>query len=209
MTLWETLLAFGTLLIIVDPIALAPVFAALTAGMAPDAMRRVALRATLLGFVLIALAGLLGHLVIPMVQAHEGVLHLALAAALLIVGVAMVTGRSGMGASASAGPRRDPTLVPLTVPLIAGPGAFGAMAMLAGRHAGQWEALTTLYACLALVAGLTYAAFRGAGLIDRRLGARGAAAISRLLGVVLIVMAAVFLRDGLRAFGLIGGGSGA
>ena len=183
MTPLEAALAFGALLLVVDPVALAPVFAAL-----------------------IALAGALGHLVIPEVAAHAGAIHLALAAALAVVGAAMIAGRAGLAPGAARSRvRRNPALSPLAVPLIAGPGALGAMAMFAGRYAGEWAALGVLYGCLAAVAALTYAAFRASGAIARRMGPRGAAAVSRVLGIVLVVMAGRFLWEGLRDFGLLAG----
>lgn len=197
-------LTFVSLLVIVDPVALAPVFGALTRDMDAARARRTARVAVAAGFALLAAAGLLGHRALAALGAESALVHLVVAAVLLVVGAAMLVGGGDLGRLAGrAG--RDPALVPLAVPLIAGPGALGAMVMFAGRNAGQPAAIAMLYAMLAVVAAFTYGAFRAAEPITRRLGPRGVRTITRILGAVLVAAAARFLWEGLRDYGVIGG----
>lgn len=203
MSLSEALLAFLSLAVIVNPVALAPAFAALTAGRPPAETRRTALRAVLLGFALIAAGGHLGHAALRALGAEAALIHLVVGGALVAMGTAMLFGAGELPA-ATAKPRRDPTIVPLATPLIAGPGAIGAMVMLSARHAGQPRALAELDLLLALVGLLTWAAFRAAEPLARRLGPRGLRLIVRGLGLVLIAVAARFLYDALDAYGVLG-----
>jgi multiple antibiotic resistance protein len=200
-------LAFVSLLVIVDPVALAPVFAALTAGMAPERARRAALLATLAGFGLIAAAGLAGHLLLRAAGTEPGLVHVVVAGALMAIGAAMLLGRGGLQGFETGARRRDPTFVPLAVPLIAGPGALGTMVVLTGKHAGHPGALAALYGVLAVVGALTYAALRLAGPIAARLGERGVRLITRIMGLVLMAAAARFAFEGLRDWGVIGRGA--
>lgn len=204
MTPGAAAVTFLALLVIVDPVALAPAFGALTRGMDAPAVRRTAAVAALAGFALLGVAGVAGHAVLRAIGAEMALVHLLVAAALLVMGAAMLLGRGGLGAGGGAR-RRDPALVPLAVPLIAGPGALGAMVMFAGRNAGHWGALAALYGVLAAVGALTYAAFRAAGPITARLGERGVRLITRGLGLVLVGVAARFLVDALRDYGVLGG----
>lgn len=204
MTPAHAALTFVSLLVIVDPVALAPVFAALTRGMTPERVRRTAAVAVLAGFGLLAAAGLGGRVVMRAVGAEAAPAHLAAGVLLAGVGALMLSGRAGR---AEAAPVRDPALVPLAAPLIAGPGALAAMVAFAGHDAGRPEALATLYALLLAVGAITYAAFLAAGPITRRLGERGVRAITRGLGAVLLVVTARFFYEGLRGYGLIGGGA--
>ncbi|MBA3323965.1 MAG: MarC family protein [Rhodobacteraceae bacterium] len=206
MTPGQAALTFVTLLVIVDPVALAPVFGGLTRDMPESKVRRTAAVAVLGGFALLAVAGVAGHAVLRALGAEMALAHLLVAAALLLMGAAMLLGVGGFGLPGGRG-RRDPALVPLAAPLIAGPGALGAMVMFAGRNAGQWSALGTLYALLAAVAALTYLAFRAAEPITARLGGRGVRLITRALGLVLVAASVRFLIDALRDYGLIGGGA--
>jgi multiple antibiotic resistance protein len=193
---------FASLLVIVNPVALAPVFGALTRGMDCGRSRRTAAVAVAAGFALLAAAGLAGHALLTALGAEKALVHLVVATALMVVGVAMLAGRA---APVAAGPTaRDPALVPLAVPLIAGPGAIGAMVMFSGKADGQPGAIATLYAALAVVAGLTFAAFLAAAPITRRLGVRGVALITRGLGALLVVVAARFFVIAAHDFGLIG-----
>ncbi len=203
MTPGQAALTFLALLVIVDPVALAPVFGALTRGMAPAAARRTALVAVLAGFALLGIAGIAGHAALQALGAETALAHLIVAAALIVLGAAMLAGRGGMGGLIGTA-RRDPALVPLATPLIAGPGALGAMVMFAGKYAGETGPLAMLYGLLATVGAATYAAFRASGPITRRLGERGVRLITRALGLVLIGVAARFLIEALRDYGLIG-----
>ncbi|MBP7241964.1 MarC family protein [Amaricoccus sp.] len=203
MSFRDALLAFLSLAAIVNPIALAPAFAALTAGRPPAETRRIATRAVLLGFALIAAGGQFGHAALKGLGADAPLVHLVVGGALVAMGTAMLFG-PGEAVGAAPRPRRDPSVVPLAVPLVAGPGAIGAMVMLVSRHAGQTAAVVQLYGILAVVGALTWASFRGADAIARRLGPRGMRLVVRGLGLVLIVVAARFLYEGLAAYGLLG-----
>jgi multiple antibiotic resistance protein len=198
----QAALAFGTLLVIVDPVAIAPVFGALTRDMDEARARRTARFSVMAGFALLGAAGLAGHAILKAVGANLPLAHLAVGAALLIVGAAMVAGR-GAAAPGGGGTRRDPTFFPLAVPVIAGPGGMGAMVMLTGKNAGDPAALGLVYALLGLVAAITYASFRASGAITRRLGNRGVALVTRIFGALLIVAAARFLFEALRDYGTI------
>lgn len=204
MSLSEALLAFLSFAVIVNPVALAPAFAALTAGRPPAETRRIALRAVLLGFALIAAGGHLGHAALRALGAEAALIHLVVGGALVAMGTAMLFGAGALDATAAPRPRRDPTIVPLATPLIAGPGAIGAMVMLSARHAGEPRALVELDLLLALVGLLTWAAFRAAEPLARRLGPRVLRLIVRALGLVLILVAARFLYDALDAYGVLG-----
>lgn len=204
MTPAQAALAFASLLVIVNPLAIAPVFAALTQRMEEDRARRTARVCVLAGFALIGAAGLAGHALLRIFGANLPLAHLALGAALMAVGATMLAGRGAPVPSAAAA-GRDPTFFPLAVPVIAGPGAMGVMVMLTGRNAGDPAALGAVYALLGLVGAITYAAFRGSGALARRLGDRGVAVITRIFGAALIGTAARFLFEALREYG--GGGA--
>ncbi len=199
MTPSEAALAFVSLLVIVDPLALAPVFAALTAGMEPAATRRTALVGVAAGFGLLAAAGIAGHALIAALAPEARIVHLAGAVVLGAAGLAMLAGGGGIGGLAGGPRRRDPALVPLAVPLIAGPGGCGAMAVFAARHYGDPAALATLYALLALVGLLSWLALGAAPAIAARLGPRGVLLVGRILGLVLLLAAGRFLLDAIHA----------
>ncbi len=207
MTALQAALAFATLVVIVDPLALAPVFGVLTRDMPQARVRRTALVAVLAGFALLGVAGLAGHAALRAIGARIALVHLVVAAALMALGVLMLLGRAGLDSFGGAR-RRGPALFPLAFPLIAGPGAAGAMVMFAGKYAGHAGGLAALFAVLAAVGALTHAAFRAAGPLTDRLGPAALRVVTRILGVVLVGAAARFLFEALRDYGVIGAQGG-
>ena len=94
----------------------------------------------------------------------------------------------------------DPSVFPLGIPLIAGPGAIATMILLAGQQRG--------YAGIALVLGImvsvlviVFLLFMTAGWLEKALGKTGISVVTRLLGMLLSALAVQFVLDGLRAFG--------
>jgi multiple antibiotic resistance protein len=93
---------------------------------------------------------------------------------------------------------RDPSgVVPLAVPLLAGPGAIGTTIIAA--QAGGAAHIATLIACIALVCALLWAILRVAGPIGSRLGTTGLNIATRLLGLLLAAIAIEMMAQGLKA----------
>jgi multiple antibiotic resistance protein len=97
----------------------------------------------------------------------------------------------------------DPSVFPIAIPLIAGPGAIATMILLAGQS-GTWLNLAGVLAVMAAVLLLVLGFFLTAGLIERALGKTGITVVTRLLGMLLAALSVQFVLDGLRAFGLAG-----
>lgn len=126
------ILAFSSLFAVVNPVAAAPVFVALTKG-AEARRRSIALRASataLLAMLLFSLAGgaifSFFHITVPAFQIAGGILFLMMA---------IKTLESGDEREAEV-PPGDPSVVPLGIPLIAGAGALSTVTVLAGQAPG-------------------------------------------------------------------------
>jgi multiple antibiotic resistance protein len=94
----------------------------------------------------------------------------------------------------------DPSVFPLAIPLIAGPGAIATIILLSGQTEGalaQASVLATMGLVIVIVLGL----FLLADMIERALGRIGILVVTRLLGMLLAALATQFILDGLRAFG--------
>jgi multiple antibiotic resistance protein len=98
----------------------------------------------------------------------------------------------------------DPSVFPIAIPLIAGPGAIATMILLAGRSEGPLEMIAIL-AVMAAVLALALLLFLSAGPIERGLGRTGINVVTRLLGMLLAALSVQFVLDGLRDFGLATG----
>ncbi len=196
---------FILLLVVIDPVGLAPMFGALSQGMSAPERARVAGRAVLLaGAILVgfAVAGrrLLGALGVglPAFQIAGGVL-------LFLLAIDMVFARQSGLRSATpaeqreAARRSDISVFPLAFPLIAGPGALTTVLLVLTRSGVDAATYAVVFGVLAAVLAMTYAALRAADRLMRWLGETGANVISRLLGLVLAALAVQFVLNGLGA----------
>lgn len=200
--------AFATLFVIVDPIGLAPIFVALTAGRAAADRRRIAFSAVLIGGAILAGFGLAGEAALALIGVGLPAFRISGGLMLFLLAVEMLFERRTERRAKSAGepepddePHADPTVFPLATPLLAGPGAMASMILLtAGAETAVEEIV--VYLCLAAVLALCLLLFLSASLIERALGPTGVKLVTRLLGVLLGALAVQFVLDGLADYGL-------
>jgi len=201
--------ALVTLFVVVDPIGLAPVFLGLTAGLPRPARRRVAMRACVIAFAILAGAALGGDwllrtlsISLPAFRIAGGLLLFSIASE-MVFGV-RIARQSEAADKAVEEHVRNIAAFPLAIPLMAGPGAITATVLLAGRASGDLMRHALLIAVIAAILALCLIVFLTAGRIERWLGVTGKTVLSRLLGVLLAALAVQFVIDGVRA--VIAGG---
>jgi multiple antibiotic resistance protein len=196
--------ALVTLIVVVDPVGLAPTFLAVTQGVPREARGRIAVRACIIAGAILAGTALIGNWLlaalgigIPAFRIAGGLLLFAVAAE-MVLGVRI--GRQSNEAEEAIEEKvSDMAAFPLAIPLMAGPGAITAALLLAGRAHGEPLMLATLLGVVVVVMAACFGAFVLAGRIDKLLGAAGNLVLSRLLGVLLAALAVQFVIDGVRA----------
>jgi multiple antibiotic resistance protein len=196
--------AFVTLLLVVDPLGLVPVFLAVTEGLPAKARRQVAARASIIAAVVLAGAALGGDWLFRTVGISLPAFRIAGGLLLFSIASEMVLGvrieRQSKAAEQALEERvRNVAAFPLAIPSLAGPGAITATVLLAGRTDGNLAALAILLGVICAVVAICYAAFVAAGRIGRALGTTGNVVLSRLLGVLLAALAVQYVIDGIRA----------
>ena len=197
---------FVTLFVVIDPIAVAPLFVALTQGMTDGMRRRIALRAILVAFGLLAAFGIAGKALLAGIGIGLPAFRISGGLLLFLMAVDMLFERRTERRekrAAEEGP--DPSVFPLATPLIAGPGALATMILLAAQHAGNRTAQIEVHLVMMVVLAVTYVLFRAGGLIERLLGHTGIGVLTRLFGILLAALSVQFVLDGLRDLGLIAG----
>jgi multiple antibiotic resistance protein len=195
--------AIVTLIVVVDPIGLAPTFVAITAGIPDLARRQVALRAALIAGCLLAGAALVGDwllrqlaITLPAFRIAGGLLLFSIASE-MVFGV-RIERQSKTAEQAIEEHVRNIAAFPLAIPLLAGPGALTATILLSGQAAFRPVYLGILIAVIATVAALCLVVFLLAARIERALGTTGNVLLSRLQGVLLAALAVQYVIDGLR-----------
>jgi multiple antibiotic resistance protein len=188
---------FVTLLVIVDPPGMVPVFLALTGSLPAKARNRAATQAVLLALGVIigfAVAGqtLLDylHVQLPALQAAGGLL-------LVLVALQLLTGKTDEP-SEQAG-TTNVALVPIGTPLLAGPGAIVATMLYVQRAEGPDEYLVLAAAILAVMA-CVWLVLRFSGAIVRLLRPAGIEVLTRIAGLLLAAIAVQLIADAVFAF---------
>ncbi|PKP73800.1 MAG: MarC family transcriptional regulator [Alphaproteobacteria bacterium HGW-Alphaproteobacteria-6] len=198
------LTSFVTLFVIIDPIALAPLFVALTQGMEAGRRRAVALRACLIAIALMTLFGLLGDKILNVIGITMPAFRISGGILLFVTALDMLferrtQRREGQQADAD----HDPSVFPLATPLIAGPGAFTTMILLVNTPGAGWGDALAIHLVMVAVVALVFLFFLAAGMIERALGRTGIVVITRLLGMLLAALSVQFVLDGIRGTGLV------
>jgi multiple antibiotic resistance protein len=199
------LTTFVTLFVIVDPIALVPLFIALTRGMDQAHRRTLALRACLIAAVLLALFGIVGNKLLTVIGISMPAFRISGGFLLFITALDMLfERRTQRREGQQAEPNHDPSVFPLATPLIAGPGALTTMILLVNNTPATGYAHTaTILFLMGLVVASTFVMFLAAGFIERLLGRTGIVVVTRLLGMLLAALAVQFVIDGVKGTGLI------
>jgi multiple antibiotic resistance protein len=185
-----------TLLVIMDPPGIVPIFLALTHRKGPTAMKRLALQATLTALGVIVGFALFGqvildylHVSLPALQASGGLLLLLVALELLM----------GKGGEVTASDDVNVALVPLGTPLIAGPGAIVAV-MLFMQQASTPQAYTAVAFGVLTVHLVLFLAMRYSTVIARVLGTSGITVLTRIAGMLLAAIAAQLIANAVFGF---------
>lgn len=192
---------FLTLLVIMDPLGNVPVFLALTARQRRDERRRVALHATLAATLLIYAFAFFGAQILsflsiglPALQAAGGVM-LFLIALEMFSGEVLEPSEPGEGVNVA--------IVPLGVPLLAGPGAIATVMVFmtgAGGQALTLERQLTVGLAIAAALAVVYVVLRYASVIERVIKENGIHLITRVFGMLLLAIAVQLVAEAVAAF---------
>ncbi|TSJ61551.1 MarC family protein [Starkeya sp. 3C] len=194
-----------TMLVVIDPIGLAPLFLAVTTDLTGEERRLVAWRSSAIALAILVVFGLVGAPLLAALGITLPAFRMAGGLLLFTISFEMVFGRrTERKFDASEVAQREKLLrtlavFPLAIPLMAGPGAITAMLLLAGEAKGDPVRLLALFVITLLVVASCLAVFRAAERMDRLLGVTGNVILSRLLGIVLAALAVQFVIDGIRA----------
>ncbi|UXX83748.1 MarC family protein [Roseovarius pelagicus] len=194
---------FVTLLIVMDPIALAPLFLAMTRGMDQARRRRIAIRACVTSALLLCVFAAFGEAVLGFIGISMPAFRIAGGILLFLTALDMLFERRTKRREDQVDndDHDDPSVFPLAIPLIAGPGAIATVILLTGQQEGI-TGLSWVLGIMFVVLALVFISFLSAGLLERALGKTGINVVTRVLGMLLAALAVQFVLDGLRGFGL-------
>lgn len=200
---WQTYSRFLIgLIAILDPFIAVPIFLAVTAGRSDVERARTVKIVTLTVFFVLLGASLLGETLLIFMGGSLASFRVGGGLVLLLMALAMLNARAGdvrqtaqeaneMEQSNGAG------VVPLAVPLLAGPGAISTV--IVASHGGGWVHHVMIALCVVLACAVLWIVLKLAVPVGRRMGTTGLNIANRLLGLLLAAFAIESMAMGLKA----------
>jgi multiple antibiotic resistance protein len=191
--------ALPAVFFVVDPFGVVPIFLAITAR-DPGKARQMAMRACLVGCGLLLFFALFGGLIFKVFAVTLSAFRVAGGILLLITSLDMLRGHTSQTKTSpeeelEGAQKEDVAVVPLAMPLLAGPGAIATVMVLMSRGTGLLTAIPVIIS-IALTFVASYYLLRAAGLVQRLLGQTGVSILQRLMGLILAAIAVQFIAEG-------------
>lgn len=184
-----------TLLLMMDPFGNVPIFLSVLRPVPPLRRRLVILREVLIAYAILFACVLVGDYGLQILGLETESVSIAGAIVLFLIAVRMVfpTHEAASGQV----PDREPFIVPLAVPLFAGPSALAALLLLQQQAPGE---TVSLLLAMTIAWAVSSVILLSSTFFHRVLGDQGLAAAERLTGMVLVMIAVQMFLDGLKAF---------
>lgn len=186
---------------ILNPLGAIPIYLSLMADRRPDEMHRIALKAAVAVAVILTLSVWAGDALLSFFGIGIPAFRIAGGLLVLIIAIAMFGARTSPAQhtdaeQAEAEAKNDIAVVPLAIPLLAGPGAISLTIVDAHQVASLADKLVFSLG-IVWVAGIVWVVLRLAEPIGTRLGTGGLNIATRVMGLILAAMAVQFMADGM------------
>ena len=195
--------AFTAVFFVVDPVAALPLFLTMTAGDSPQKRRATALKATLTVVATLLLFALAGGVIFRVFGISIGAFRVAGGVLLFLMALDMMRAqrsetRSSDAEVAEGQEKSEPGVVPLGLPMLAGPGAIATVSVLMNSARDSFAKSAIVVLCVLVTAVITYVVLRGATQLERTLKTTGLNVLNRVMGLILAAVAVQFVATGVR-----------
>ena len=198
-----SVVSLSAMFFVVDPLSAVPFFLAMTREDSPGKRRETALRASVTAGAVLAGFSLGGELIFRVLGISLGAFKVAGGVVLLLLALDMIrtqpsrTRITDKEVEAGAD-KEDIAIVPLAMPLLAGPGSIATAIVLMSRTGGApWWHKVPVLGAIVVTAAASYLILAGAARTERVLGRTGLSILERAAGLLLVAVAIQFILDGL------------
>lgn len=199
------LLAATSIFFLVDPFAVIPLFLAITSDSPHEQRRQMARRAAWTCAIVLCAFAVAGSLIFKMFGITLPAFKIAGGIILMKIGLDMLEGHQSKATpeeTQEGTEKSDASIIPLGMPMLAGPGAISTVMVLVGEAHTVWQH-GVIYATILATAFVSYVILAGADRVGKYLGETGIRILMRLMGLLLVALAVQFVANGLTDFGLL------
>ena len=204
-----SVLALSSIFFLVDPFAAIPSFLAITHSADAVRRKRMARKGALTCFIVLTCFAVGGQLIFRMFGITLPAFEIAGGLILLLIGLDMLEARrsptqEAKGDTEEATAKEDAGIVPLGIPMLAGPGAISSVMVLVGQAPSLWHwEMAAILGSITLTSLISYWVLAGASRVRQVLGETGIRILVRIMGLLLVALAMQFFVNGLTDLGLI------
>jgi multiple antibiotic resistance protein len=204
-----SLLALSSIFFLVDPFAAIPSFLAITQHADPARRKRMARKGAITCFIVLTSFGVAGQLIFRMFGITLPAFEIAGGLILLLIGLDMLEARRSPtqethGDTVEGAAKEDAGIVPLGIPMLAGPGAISSVMVLVGQVPTLWGwQMGAILGAIAFTAIVTYLVLAAAARVRQFLGETGIRILVRIMGLLLVALAMQYFVNGITDLGLI------
>src|SRR5271170_3093947 len=202
-----SVLALSSIFFLVDPFAALPTFLAVTAGADMKRRRRMAWKASLTALVFLSAFAIAGQYIFKMFGITLPAFEIAGGIILLLIGLDMLEAKrsptqEASGDAEEAASKEDAGIVPLGIPMLAGPGAITSVMVLVGQAQTKWQMVAILVSIF-ITAAICYLVLGNSDRVARAMGETGVRILVRIMGLLLVALAVQYFVNGMVDLGVI------
>jgi multiple antibiotic resistance protein len=200
-------LALSSIFFLVDPFAALPTFLAVTAGSDSARRRRIARKASLTALIFLSAFAMAGQYIFKMFGITLPAFEIAGGVILLLIGLDMLEARRSptqetSGDAEDAASKEDAGIVPLGIPMLAGPGAIASVMVLVGQAQNRWQ-MVAILGSIFITSLICYLVLGNSDKVARALGDMGIRILVRIMGLLLVALAVQYFVNGMADLGVI------
>ncbi len=204
-----SVLALSSIFFLVDPFAAIPSFLAITESVDAARRKRMARKAAITCFIVLTSFALAGQFIFRMFGITLPAFEIAGGLILLLIGLDMLEAKrsptqEAHGDTEEGAAKEDAGIVPLGIPMLAGPGAISSVMVLVGPvpRLFHWQ-MGAILGSIAITCFVSYLVLAGAGRVRSVMGETGIRILVRIMGLLLVALAMQFFVNGLTDLGII------
>ncbi len=202
-----SLLALSSIFFLVDPFAALPTFLAVTEGYDAPRRRRTARKASLTALIVLAAFAFAGEYIFRLFGITLPAFEIAGGIILLLIGLDMLEAKRSptqevTGDATAAASKEDAGIVPMGIPMLAGPGAITSVMVLVGQAQTRWQ-MAAILISIAVTAAICLLVLGNSDKVVRLLGDTGIRILVRIMGLLLVALAVQYFVNGLADLGVI------
>jgi multiple antibiotic resistance protein len=202
-----SVLALSSIFFLVDPFAALPTFLAVTAGADKQRRRKMAWKASVTAMVVLSAFAVAGQYIFKMFGITLPAFEIAGGIILLLIGLDMLEAKrsptqESTEETTEAAQKEDAGIVPLGIPMLAGPGSITSVMVLVGQADNRWQMVAILVSIF-ITAAICYLVLGNSDRVARAMGDTGVRILVRIMGLLLVALAVQYFVNGMADLGVI------